>query len=310
MLTGKPDILDRIAQILIALVGLFCAAFGTFMIVTPLDWYTSIPTLITTGPPNQHFIRDIGFAYVASGIMLLYAARNIHMRWMAAVAGNLWLTLHGLLHIYEVSVGICSVGVFWADAPGTLGPPLLVFIALGIIMARQRITPAGISKSIFMRLAGDMIEESEKQYLEEIAAAPGHAFEKFTHFMPATKHRHDAPAELFHAASIGATLAEDCGPCALTGAEWAMVDNVSRDTINRWFRGEDVPEDEKLALDFGLAIAKQSDDALELGEKIEAKYGRTIRLELAMTAATVRAYPGMKRGLGLTKACSLTPLQV
>jgi len=29
-----------------------------------------------------------------------------------------------------------------------------------------------------------------------------------------------------------------------------------------------------------------------------------------MTAAMVRAYPAMKRGLGLTKACSLTPLEV
>ena len=38
--------------------------------------------------------------------------------------------------------------------------------------------------------------------------------------------------------------------------------------------------------------------------------GRTVRLELAMTAATVRAYPGMKRGLGLSTSCSLTRLEI
>jgi hypothetical protein len=49
---------------------------------------------------------------------------------------------------------------------------------------------------------------------------------------------------------------------------------------------------------------------LTLGDAIQAKYGRTVRLELAMTAATVRAYPGMKRGLGLTTSCTLTKLEV
>ncbi len=310
MLTGKPDMWDRLAQTLVALVGFYCLAFGAFMIVAPLDWYVAIPTLVTTGPPNQHFIRDIGFAYVASGIVLLYAARNIHMRWMAALAGNLWLALHGILHIYEVSTGICTVGVFWADAPGTLGPPILVFIAIGILMARQRVSPAGLPSGLFLKLAGDKIEESEKQYLRELAAAPGHAFEKFTHFMPASMHRHEAPAKLFHAGRIGATMAEDCGPCVMTSAQWALVDNVPKDVINRWLSGTNVPEDEQIAMQFGAAIAQQSPDADRLGDEIEARFGRNIRFELAMSAALVRSYPGMKRGLGLTKSCSLTPLEL
>ncbi len=52
----------------------------------------------------------------------------------------------------------------------------------------------------------------------QVARAPGHAFEKLMHFMPSTMHRHEAPADLFHMARIGATLVEDCGPCALTAA--------------------------------------------------------------------------------------------
>ncbi|MEO9635444.1 MAG: hypothetical protein ABJF89_00785 [Parasphingorhabdus sp.] len=311
MLIGKPDWLDRLAQFLVLAVGLFALLFGLFMIIWPLDWYVAIPTVITTGPPNKHFIRDIGIAYAVCGFILLYASWNIHLRWLAAFAGALWLSLHGVLHIYEVSVGICSPDVFIADAPGVLGPPLLVFVALGILFARQRIAPAGIPRSLFLKVATAKIDESEKQYLYEVAAAPGHAFEKFTHFMPASMHRHEAPAILFHAARMGANMVEDCGPCAITCANWALVDNVPRETVNRWFKGADnLPEDQALAYKFGHAIATQSVDAFELGDRIEAEYGRTVRFELAMSAAIVRSYPAMKRGLGLTKACSLTPLEV
>ncbi|MEO9599861.1 hypothetical protein [Parasphingorhabdus sp.] len=52
------------------------------------------------------------------------------------------------------------------------------------------------------------------------------------------------------------------------------------------------------------------DHLRELGDRIEARYGRTVRFELAMSAAMIRSFPAMKRGLGLTKACSLTPLAV
>jgi hypothetical protein len=35
-----------------------------------------------------------------------------------------------------------------------------------------------------------------------------------------------------------------------------------------------------------------------------------VRLELALAAAMVRAYPAIKRGLGLTTSCSTTPLSI
>jgi hypothetical protein len=135
---GKPDGLDRVAQVLIGLVGLFALFFGLFMLIHPFEWYQLLPTVKFTGPPNRHFIRDIGLAYMASGVMLIYAARNPPMRWLAALAGSLWLMVHGVLHVYEVVIGICSHDAFLKDAPGVLGPPLLVWVALGIMFARQR----------------------------------------------------------------------------------------------------------------------------------------------------------------------------
>jgi hypothetical protein len=158
--------------------------------------------------------------------------------------------------------------------------------------------------------AVDRHAPEENAYLREIAEAPGGAFEKLKHFMPVTMHRHAAPADLFHMARIGATLVEDCGPCAVTAAQGALQDGVDRDLVNLALAADPPEGSLKTGFVFGAAIAQQSPDSLALGDAIEAEFGRIVRLELAMTAATVRAYPAMKRGLGLTMACSLTRLEV
>lgn len=304
---GKPDAFDRVAQGLIAFAAVVALLNGGFMLYDPYGWYQAVPTVKFTGPPNQHFIRDIGLAYLTCAAMLVWAALYPSGRWLAALAGGLWLSLHGGLHIWEVITGVCAPGIFWRDAPGVLGPPLMVWVALGILFARQRIVPAGVPKTAMLRVV-DQMSPGESEYLQELAKAPGHAFEKFQHFMPATMHRFETYPELFHMARIGATLVEDCGPCALTAAQGARQDGVSRELVNAALRA-DLPEgDLKTAFVFGAAIARQSADAFALGDAIEVKHGRTVRLELAMTAATVRSYPAMKRGLGLTKSCSITKL--
>lgn len=306
---GKPDSLDRVAQGLIALAALFSLANGLVMLVRPMDWYLLVPTVRFTGPPNPHFIRDIGLAYLTCAVVLGYAARYPAGRWLAALTGGLWLSVHGGLHIYEVAVGICSTGRFWADAPGVLGPPLLVWTAVAILMARQRISPAGLPKRILLG-AIDRMSPDESAYFHEISAAPGHAFEKLQQFMAITNHRHAAPADLFHFARIGATLVEDCGPCALTAARGALADGLPPELVNAALAGSPPTADLRIAFDFGQAIANHDASAIALGEQLEAAHGRDTRLELAVTAATVRAYPAMKRGLGLGQSCSLTRLQV
>jgi hypothetical protein len=306
---GKPDTGDRIVQSLLALTALIALANGGYMLWNPFGWYQLVPTVKFTGPPNGHFMRDIGLAYVACGVLLVYAARYPYGRWMAALAGTLWLLLHGLLHVWEVLTGVCDPAIFKQDAPAVLGPPLFGLIALGILFARQRIAPAGLPKAAVLG-AIDRMTPDESEYFHEIARAPGQAYEKFVNLMPATMHRYAAPADLFHMARIGATLVEDCGPCALTCAQGALADGVDRDLVNAALKAEPPEGDLQTAFVFGAAIARQAAEAFTLGDSIEAQYGRTVRLELAMTAATVRAYPAMKRGLGLSKSCSITALQV
>ena len=45
--------------------------------------------------------------------------------------------------------------------------------------------------------------------------------------------------------------------------------------------------------------------AAELGDRIEALYGRKVRTELALGAASGRLFPAIKRGLGFASACTI-----
>ena len=305
---GKLDALDRTAQALVAFAMLVALANGLFMLVRPLDWYGFVPTVPFTGPYNGHFVRDIGAAYLACGLMLGWALGDVRGRWLGLVAGGLWLAVHAGIHIYEVSVGICGPGIFWADAPGVLGPPLLILIVLGLMVGRRRIVPQGLPRWLVLpalKRLGDM------DYVDEIARAPGHAFDRYLAFVTATAHRHAASPAMFYAARIGATLVEDCGPCTMISARAALAEGVDRDIVNALLAGsQGLDADLATAFRFGQTIGMHSAEAAELGDAIEAIYGRVVRLELAMTASLVRGYPGLKRGLGLTQSCALTKLQL
>jgi hypothetical protein len=305
---GKPDALDRLAQGLVVLAALVAFANGLFMLVRPLDWYQAVPNVPLTGPFNAHFVRDIGAAYLAAVAMLGWAVVDLRGRWLGLVTGGLWLALHGGIHIYEVSVGICGPAVFLGDVPGVLGPPLLIFAALGLMLARQRIVPQGLPRAIVVPAIKAL---GDSDYVDEIAAAPGHALDRYLGFVAATAHRHAAPADLFHAARIGATMAEDCGSCTMICARAALADGLDRATINLMLGGgKGLTPDLATAFAFGQAIASQSVEAAALGDVIEAGHGRVVRLELAMAAALVRGYPALKRGLGLSQSCAATRLQL
>lgn len=306
---GKPDALDRLAQGLVALAALIALGNGLFMLVSPLGWYEWVGTVKATGPANGHFIRDIGLAYLTCAALLAYGAHNLPMRWGAALAGASWMALHGGLHVWEVAKGLCSAGIFWTEAPGTLGPPLIALTGIGLQMARQRVSSGPMPVRLFMPLADKMTWHLAPN-LADFAKAPGHLAEKFAQFMPFTLHRHAASAEQVAMARLGGVMAEDCGPCVEIAARGALREGVPLATVQAALDGKLDSGPARQAFDFAQAIALHWPAVDELGDAIEAAYGRAVRTELTVAAATVRVHPAFKRGLGYAKSCAAHPLRL
>ncbi|MGF7156004.1 hypothetical protein [Novosphingobium gossypii] len=108
-----------------AILGLGAIANGITMLVVPPEWYFAVPGVTTTGPFNQHFIRDIGMTYGFVGGALVMGARAPALRLVLWAAASAWLSAHALFHFWEVAVGICDPSQLVTDFPAVFTPALI-----------------------------------------------------------------------------------------------------------------------------------------------------------------------------------------
>jgi len=121
--------MHKTLPILGAVLGFGLAANGLYMLADPANWYFMIPGVTTTGPFNQHFLRDIGLIYLMTGAALVIGALRPRDRAVLWSAAALWHAGHALFHVWEVSVGICGPSALARDFPAVTLPTL---IALGL----------------------------------------------------------------------------------------------------------------------------------------------------------------------------------
>ena len=110
---------------LAVVLGAAAVANGLFMLVSPEGWYFAVPGVTTTGPFNQHFIRDIGLIFILIGAAFLFGARRPELRLFFWAAPTIWLSGHALFHFWEVAVGICGPEVLSRDFPAVTLPALI-----------------------------------------------------------------------------------------------------------------------------------------------------------------------------------------
>jgi hypothetical protein len=125
------------------LLGLALFVNGLLMLRDPLWWYGAVPTVPTTGPFNQHFVRDIGLMYVLTGVGFVVGALRPALRiavWGAATAFHV---MHGGLHIWETLVGICAPSTLAQDVPAVMTPAVL---GIGLLVCIVRF-PSGPLRS-------------------------------------------------------------------------------------------------------------------------------------------------------------------
>jgi hypothetical protein len=95
------------------------------MLVSPANWYFAVPGVTTTGPFNQHFVRDIGLIFLFVGAAFLTGAVSARFRAVLWAAASLWLAGHALFHLWEVAVGICGPSALVRDFAAVSLPALL-----------------------------------------------------------------------------------------------------------------------------------------------------------------------------------------
>jgi hypothetical protein len=103
--------LERLCLGVAIVLGLVAEANGLFMLYSPNDWYFAVPGVTTTGPFNQHFIRDIGLIFLFVGTAFLVGTSRPRFRLVLWATPTLWLWSHAVFHFWEVAVGICGPSV-------------------------------------------------------------------------------------------------------------------------------------------------------------------------------------------------------
>lgn len=108
-----------------AVLGVAAEANGVFMLWSPEAWYLAVPGVTTTGPFNQHFVRDIGLIFLFVGTAFLVGAFLPRHRVILWATPTLWLSGHALFHFWEVAVGICGPSALARDFPAVSLPALI-----------------------------------------------------------------------------------------------------------------------------------------------------------------------------------------
>lgn len=123
---------------LVALIlGLGLAANGLFMLADPMHWYITVPGVVDTGPPNRHFISDIGGAYLASALGLVAGALWPRLAAGATLVAAVFHGLHSWVHVMDATAGRCSP----AQAALDIGPvhlPTATIVVLAIVALRRK----------------------------------------------------------------------------------------------------------------------------------------------------------------------------
>ena len=127
---------DREGLVLLVFGGVSIAN-ALWMLAGPMHWYQELPAAVPdTGPFNAHFVRDIGCAFLASGVALVWAARDAARRYPLTAVAAVFLFCHALLHAYDTLRGALGHDHWLLDLPGVYLPGLLLPV-MALRMARR-----------------------------------------------------------------------------------------------------------------------------------------------------------------------------
>jgi uncharacterized protein YjeT (DUF2065 family) len=285
--------------------GLLLVANGLLMLLDPARWYAIVPGVPETGPFNPHFVRDIGAAYVVTGVAVAWLARDARAV-PAALAGALFLTLHALVHIADAIAGWPHTDHFLSDLVAVFAPAA---IALWLVSSSTPISRRNPMLSWLMKRRLDAFERDtgyDVSYVREMLAADAKAVIALFKVQDMSRYRKGVPADAWYAAGLVGALAEDCGPCTQLGVTMAEREGVAADTLRAIVAGDlrAMSDDVVLAYRFAKASLAHDLAADELRAEIVKRWGERGLISLAFALAASRVFPTVKYALGHGKTCA------
>ena len=132
-----------LSQWVLFVFGVVCVGNALWMLAGPMHWYTDLPAAVPdTGPFNPHFVRDIGCAFLASGVALVWAFFSPRFRLPLVTIAALFLLAHAILHAYDTLRGALGHDHWLLDLPGVYLPGILLpLIAFRLARADRATTP-------------------------------------------------------------------------------------------------------------------------------------------------------------------------
>lgn len=156
-----------------------------------------------------------------------------------------------------------------------------------------------------------VIDKSERDtgypadYLRDILATSKTGFFKLSLAFMAGHRKHVAP-ELHQLAQLGATRQEACGPCLEISKRFAVATGVPETTVHQLLANPDMVEAIPRAAYFlGRHVAGGEPLSADMEGTLNSAIGRHGVAELTVSAALVRLYPALKRGLGYADMCAI-----
>ncbi len=110
--------------------------------------------------------------------------------------------------------------------------------------------------------------------------------------------------ELWAGSSLGSVLDGDCGPCAQLVIDSAVHAGVSTRNLRACLEGDfDSAGDVGLGFRFAIAAIEDSPELEDLRQEVLEAFGKEAMVSASYAAATSRAYPVLKRGMGHGHLC-------
>ncbi len=140
-------------------------------------------------------------------------------------------------------------------------------------------------------------------YLHEITDVSASAAMRYLGLPLLSQMTKPAP-EIWAGAALASVLDGDCGPCVQLVVNTALRAGVDPATIRACIaRRFDAAGDAGLGFRFAEAAIHDREEVGALRDEIASRHGEAAVISASYAAATCRAYPVMKRGLGFGHVC-------